>query len=315
MMSSNAHAPDDQVLRRYLVGSLPEDETERLDELSVADDQFAAWLRAVENDLVDAYVNGELSGETLHRFKTHYLSSPAMRDKVAFAETLLGYQQRVGTAASRAARDAPAFAVPLLIPRWVWAVAALLFLGGSGYLILESSRLRREVIDARAARAALEGREQQLQRQVAEGRSANAETARALAQARELLAQRPGAAEASQPGTRPVVAAFVLLPPRRGGDIPTLAIPPETQAVTLHVDLESDDFPTYRAEVKDSGTARIIWRSTNLRAASRDGARSLSITLEGGLLKRQTYTVDVTGIPARGAPETVGSYPFRVVLE
>ena len=48
MSLPNALAPDDQLLVRYLVGSLPEDETERLDELSIADDQFAARLSAVE---------------------------------------------------------------------------------------------------------------------------------------------------------------------------------------------------------------------------------------------------------------------------
>jgi len=32
------------------------------------------------------------------------------------------------------------------------------------------------------------------------------------------------------------------------------------------------------------------------------------------LLKPQVYTVEVTGVPARGAAELVGSYTFRVVI-
>ncbi len=52
---------NDQVLIRYLLGSLSEEEAERLDELGIADDAFAWRLRAVENDLVDGYVRGELS--------------------------------------------------------------------------------------------------------------------------------------------------------------------------------------------------------------------------------------------------------------
>jgi hypothetical protein len=315
MMSlSNAHAPDDQLLVRYLVGSLPDDETERLDELSIADDEFAAHLRAVENDLVDAYVKGELAGDTLDRFNTHYLSSPATRDKVAFAEALVRYQRTAGKAPSRAARGRRGLTVSSrMVPQWGWAVAALIFLGATGYLLVENTRLRHQMIDAGAARAALEAREQELQRQVTEQRSANAQTARQLAQVREALAQRPDAAATKQPAGRTVIASFVLLPPRRGaGDIPTLAIPPGTQAVTLQVNLESDDFPIYRVELKDPRTAQTIWRSANLRSARGDGARSLSITLDAGVLKPQTYTVDVTGVPARGAPESVGSYPFRV---
>ena len=45
---------DDDILVRYLLGSLPEDETERLDELSVSDDDFVWRLRAAENDFFRA---------------------------------------------------------------------------------------------------------------------------------------------------------------------------------------------------------------------------------------------------------------------
>ena len=67
------HVDDDQVLARYLLGSASAEEVERLDEHSIADDQLALRLHEVENDLVDAYVRGELAGETLERFQSHYL--------------------------------------------------------------------------------------------------------------------------------------------------------------------------------------------------------------------------------------------------
>ena len=52
---------DDEQLVRYLLGSLDEQDTERFDELSVSDDEFAGRLQAVENDLIDAHARGELS--------------------------------------------------------------------------------------------------------------------------------------------------------------------------------------------------------------------------------------------------------------
>jgi hypothetical protein len=45
-----------------MVGALPDDETERLDELSITDPSFADRLNAVEYDLVDSYVRGEALG-------------------------------------------------------------------------------------------------------------------------------------------------------------------------------------------------------------------------------------------------------------
>ena len=48
-------APDDRHLASYLLGLLPEEEAERLDEASVVDDELASRLCGVEDDLVDAY--------------------------------------------------------------------------------------------------------------------------------------------------------------------------------------------------------------------------------------------------------------------
>ena len=70
---------------QYLLGTLPEAETERFDALSVADPEFANELTAIEKNLVDAYVEGELTGPTLERFESHYLASPLRREKVEFA--------------------------------------------------------------------------------------------------------------------------------------------------------------------------------------------------------------------------------------
>lgn len=79
---------DDDRLVQYLIGSLDEQETERFDELSISDDQFADRLRIVEDDLVDAYATGELSGDVRARFEAHYLKLPGKQDRIRFAEAL-----------------------------------------------------------------------------------------------------------------------------------------------------------------------------------------------------------------------------------
>ena len=54
--------PDDELVVRYLLGALPDDDTECLDELSITDDEFVLRLRTVERDLIDAYVKGRAVG-------------------------------------------------------------------------------------------------------------------------------------------------------------------------------------------------------------------------------------------------------------
>jgi hypothetical protein len=315
MSLSNGQAPDDRTLVRYLVGLLTDEEAERLDELSVADDEFASHLSAVENDLVDAYVNGELAGETLGRFKSHYLSSPAKREKVRFAETLRRYQPAAATPV-HATSGGRWFGVPLWVPEWGLAAAVLLILATAGYLLVDNLQLRREMADSRMARATLEERERQLQQQLNEQQTATAETARQLARVREALTALEARAEADQRRGGGAVLAFNLRPATRGaGDIATIGVPPGTEAIMLRLQLEADDFPRYRVALKEARTDRIIWSSAALQAASSGDGKSLSIRLRASVLDAQTYTLELTGIAPGGASELVGSYLFRVVRQ
>ena len=59
MPASEQLGPNDAVLLRYLLGALPVDEAEPIEEASVVDEDFAARLNAMERDLVDSYVRGE----------------------------------------------------------------------------------------------------------------------------------------------------------------------------------------------------------------------------------------------------------------
>lgn len=81
-------APADRHLVQYLLGLLSEEETERLDEQSITDDDIADRLRIVEHDLIDAYISGTLDAATRAQFERVYLSSPRRREKVRFAESL-----------------------------------------------------------------------------------------------------------------------------------------------------------------------------------------------------------------------------------
>jgi len=317
MSFSTGQAPQELRLVRYLLGSLPDAEAESLDELSIADDEFAAQLIDVENDLVDAYVKGELSGETLDRFRSRYLSSPAGREKVAFAETFRSHQKSALRATTAPAHKPGlrAIALPHWVPPWALAAAALLVLAAGGDLLVENLRLRSQVNESRASHAALEERERQLQKQLDDQRAADAGTAKELARVRESLAQLEAHGAANPQGGKAGLLSFVLLAATRGvGDITTLTIPPGTEAVTLRLALEGADFPSYRAALKDPATDRIVWSGADLRATSKGDAKALPITLNANQLKPQTYTVEVTGVPARGAAESVGNYPFRVVI-
>jgi hypothetical protein len=317
MSSQDKQTYDDRLLARYLLGALPAEEAERLDELSIADDGLAARLSAIENDLVDAYVRNELSGEDLEQFKSFYVSSAKRHQKVEFAAAWFELATRAANAppqvaradtarSSRERRSEDPSSWRVFSPQWRFAGAALVMLLAAGYLLLQNMGLQKQVSEARTQQAAIDQREQQLQKQLAEQRSANAESQKEIERLRQ-----------SQTNPEQLRTVSLLLPPptRGGGRIATISLHPGTNLAVLLLALESDDFPSYRATLRDPAGNRVLWRSASLEAASLDERRVVSISFPAGLLKEQNYLVEVLGIPARGYAEPIGGYPFRVVLQ
>lgn len=311
----------------YLLGTLSETETERLDKMSLTDGEFADRLLVVEDDLVDSYVRGELSEDLLNRFSSHYLASPRSRERVKVAETLLLFADKAASASEldsgaiiraspssdqtglRQAARPGFFTLPRLSLQWGFAVAALLFLFAGGYLAYQNLLLRNQMAQSRAERAALEQREQALKRELEAQHSANADAEQELAEVRERLAQLDQEQPIDQP-REPRVIAFNLLPPTRGvGQVPTITVPAGVDSVAIRLETEATGFPQYQLALKDSASGQIIWRSARLRAK---GA-VLRASVRAGLLKSQNYVLELTAISAAGNAENVSNYPFRVI--
>jgi hypothetical protein len=316
---------DNQIITQYLLGSLTDAESDRLDELSVVNDEFVLTINAVENDLVDAYVHGELRGEDLERFRSFYLRSPLRREKVAFAQAFQTWfenkalQTDGAKPVARVPRRAGSWFSGLSIfsahaPAWQWgfAVVGLILLIAGGVLLMQNLRLRQQITQTEARREELLHREQELLKQVEAQRAANSQTAQELAQTRAERAQleeelKKRAVELPREGE---VVALVLTPPMRGaGEIPGVTIRPETKSVNLTLKLEASDYPAYRVALIDAATNRTLWRSGSLKA----GAGAINLTLPASLLKAQNHRLQLSGVTASGTSEIVSDYAFKVV--
>lgn len=340
---------DDQTLTQYLLGALSETETERLDELSLTDDEVAEALQVVEQDLVDAYVQDELTEAALAQFKSYYLASPLRREKVTFAQAFQA--QAVKSAATQALKAqteaagevAPQrkgqkwFSARLGLnasrPAWQWgaAGAALALLITGSWLMFEYLRPRQQVAQTQTPRAAPGQSEQELQKELGNQRAASAQSAEERARAeRERLAQeqtqreqqrtaeQPRAAEqqraASQQQSQSSassIAFFVLTPQMRGASqTQTISIPSQTTYVAVRLNLEPNEFSTYHVALLDEAGGQTLWRSSQLKAHAGVGSQVLNLSFRARLLKPQTrYVLRVTG----GAAEIIDDYPFRVL--
>ncbi len=310
-------AADGDRLVRYLLGLLPEDEADRLDEQSIVDDHVACRLLSVENDLVDAYVTEALDPERRRRFESHYLASPIRRRRVMFARRFLAAVDRTrpdtvapvasATQTVRFRTSATNWMSRHLKLAWPpLAVAASLALT-FGVLVLENVNLRTGLSQALHDGEALDQRAQALSSELEVARMSNAQLTRALEDAR---ASSGGTARAAAADVAP--AAIVLLPQTRSlGPLPTLAVA-SSASVPFDLRLESSDFTRYRAALKDQDAGRVVWESQVLppRSAS---APVVSLFVPAGILKpSHRYAFELAGVDASGGEEAVGSYAFQI---
>jgi hypothetical protein len=315
-MNSTVMEIQDQSLMQYLLGNLPETDSERLDELSVSDDMLAMRLWDAENDLVDAYVRQELSAANHQRFKSHYLTTPRRLRKVQFAESLLRLNQS-GNNVTTLLRPPPTATIARSGSprRWQMALAAGVVLAVAAGFALDDLRIRQQFASSTASLRDLTSQvrsgAQELDAQKKRTTALAADTQRL-----ETLISELRTANAAAGGVKTLlvrVASFLLLPPKRGLEVATvLAVPADAQQIEIRLLLEDNEFAHYRVNIKSRGSATSLWQSPMLSPEVGAQGASLKINVQAMTLMPGAYTVEITGIAKKGA-ERVASYAVSIV--
>jgi hypothetical protein len=331
---------DDRHLVNYLLGVLPVEELERLDEASIVDDGVAERLCDVENDLIDAYVTEMLDHDIRDQFEARYLKWPNQREKVTFARRFLTAVDRLPAPAAVAVSVASSPAVSPQIsgserirrfsPKaadagrpvarrstvsWPFLTAAASLLLACGVL-MNDRQLRQGLNQAERLGAAQGHRADTLTHELDQARNENVEIAQALERARAAASHDQPSVSGSLPPTGATVfgqlKASVLFPQTRSiGQVPRIDVASNANGATFDLRLESNEFPQYRALLKDSGTNRIIWRSAVLHARS-DPPASISLVVPASVLESRHYSFELAGIDRAGHQTTTANYPVQI---
>jgi len=303
---------------QHLLGLLPEAEQERLDTLSVSDDTVAVRLRDAENDLVDAYVRGELAGEDLDRFMTHYLTGERRRRKVLFAESLLKLEKgRGGVTPLRAPRRAVAAETPQSSTRWMAWAAAIVLSAAAGTAALDDLRLRRSLSGSTAALSSLETRVRvgtnDLKTQEARSRALQAEVSRLEGMVTDLKSASGAVANAKPLLVR--VASFLLSAPNRGVEaLPVLTVSRDIEQLSVTLKLDDAEFGRYRVSLKSRAGQAVLWQSPTLTPETGKHGAALRLNVAAKRVKNGAYSFDVVGFD-HGREVAVASYAFNVNRE
>lgn len=79
--------PDQSAIRRYLLGALDDEaKQEQIEEQLVVNEEFADELQVAEDQLIEDYLDDELTATVRQQFESFFLSTPQRRDRVQLAQ-------------------------------------------------------------------------------------------------------------------------------------------------------------------------------------------------------------------------------------
>jgi hypothetical protein len=317
----------EQNIRLYLLGELSEQEQVEIEDRAFEDQRVLEQILAVEQDLIDDYVSGDIPEENLPRFQNHFLASAERKKKVTFAKTL------AAVANATVLNEGPAPAIKVDAPSWhakltafftrpviaySFAAASLvLFIVGS-WLVVDRIRLGSEIAQFRTIQESQTAQNRQLEKDLVDERLRN----------QELMANR-GAAPQQTPTpklqpetpqqpttpTSPVVVALSLLPgiSRSSNSLPRLAIAKDVSLVRLQIGIDpKENYRRYRVELRTENGRQVLAQG-NLSARGGTRGRNIPLNVPASVLGNGRYELTLKGITESGATEDVGFYYFDVL--
>jgi len=315
---------NDELMMRYLLGGVSDEEQVRLEELYFVDDRVFEEVAALEDELIDAYVRGELSDTQRKQFELNFLNSAERRRKLAFAESFTQYLSLAPAATTAAEpetwpnRITGWLGIHGSTARWAFAAAgAVVLLVGAG-LVRENWRLRTQLRQMQAEQTELRQREDQLNRQLALHNEPPIRSA-------------PGKAPAEMAGAQPQslpIVALALAPGLLRGDTEqkTLLIPHGPHLVQLQLALEDNQsYGSYLATLETAEGTR-IWSKAGLKTTPQGETHIVALEMPSSLLGNKDYILKLRGVRSAMAQtsqnpsatqnlavEEIGVYSFRVV--
>lgn len=320
---------DENLMVRYLLGDLTEEERLRVEERFFTDDEVSEQLLALENELLYDYAQGSLTQRQRELYERRFLSTAQNRRKAEYAAELMRAVADLRTTQQTPAATVETKAAPILEPlraffslrshtmRYALAAAGLSLAALSGWLVSETVRLRNQLDRLQAEHAAKENELRQLTVNAqSHNRQMNSELERERGQRAQLeqeLARRQ--AQSGQPPAPSSILSLILTPGliRDSGEQKRLLVPPGANLLQLQLELKGkENFRGWRAILRTAEGAE-VWSRDLPRAARKALARAVTAQLPVRLLPEGDYELTLKGLTANGEFVDAGDYYFTLV--
>jgi hypothetical protein len=268
---------EQEVIRQYLLGLTPPEESLAIEERLLTGDGFYEELLIAEDELVDEYLRGGLTEPERQRFTSHFLQPPERQQKLRFARALRRYvdlaakaEPRETTTAEELPREVPitarrprpkysgflSFRNPVV--SYGLLTAMLLIIGGISWALFNNWKH-----------------------------------------------------QATQPAGE--VVAVVLTPglTRDAGETKRIALRPGIGLLRLQLQVAKSDYTSYRVVMLANDRSEIL-NQANLPIQVLAGSRTVVADVPADSLIPGDYQIKLSGQVANAAFEDVATYQLRI---
>lgn len=292
------------IARRFLLGELSAEEQARIEEQAFEDPNTFAAIEASQEDLIDDFLNDELSPEEKDHFQNYFLAQPGRRQDLRMGRVLQQYLDRDEV-------PEPASNVVIVQPKssifgWLRlrpALASLIAVILLALIII--------VVTRRGDDQPILTHQQPTPALPTPSSSPVATPDQPTPSPTPGNSPNPPAPTPRQP-VEPVYA-FVLVPggpTRSEGDEPKVR--PVSNPISFELPLIDDaPYQHYRALLQKDGRTLQTW--SNLKPREMQSGRALNVIVPANTLDHpQHYRIVVMGVPANAKAQPVHTYYFHV---
>jgi hypothetical protein len=275
---------DKNLLRRYLLGEIGQEERRALEEFLMTADEAYDEVLAAERELTDDYLDGALTPREKELFETDFLCTPERQQNLSFARTLKKYvndaaeaedasrEQGISSTPSRARVPPPSTFPQSLRSRFVLIPAlSLIVIAVAGLLVFRVWQNSRAV-----------------QQPVLVERRDNGQTGVFTIALTPVLVRDPGAWK-------------------------RVTIPGDARTVRLRLeDVGADEYPGYQVVLSDTRSGDELFKGSDIKSVTIDGAKAVEFDVSAGLMRSGDFSVRLSGEKTGDEPEELNTYHFRI---
>ncbi len=294
----------------------------------LADNDLFERMLSVEDALIDAYVQGELSDNERKKVETFLLRSDGRDREINFVRNLIADLARLQSAAVKSAsvsEDRPSkwrslltlMGLRSLWKRYSFALVFILLIGSG--LAIWNIALNDKIARLEAKQLLAEKSDQELRDHIEAQAERNEALARSMEEERNIrhqLEEELADLQESKTLIRPNDIAIISLTmdsfSRSVGKLPVFYLREGAKRLQINIDVDDEsDYKSYNAEIK-TFEGREVWREQDLRVGKAKPGK-VTLALPARIFTNEDYTLSLKGLTQSGNTIDMGEYSFRIV--